>query len=61
MLSPDCVVDGGIRLVDKSKNNKSGLVEVCVDQEWIPVCDDYWTDVEANVACRQLGYLGFGK
>ena len=25
---------------------------------WGVICDDYWTDVEADVACRQLGFVG---
>ena len=34
---------------------------MCQNGEWRSVCDDYWTDVEANVACRQLGFLGYGE
>ena len=48
-----------IRIV--GDNNKSGLIQVLTkDGQWIPVCDDYWTDNDANVACKQLGYFGFG-
>ena len=49
----------GIRLVD-GPNAKSGLVEV-MRSEWRSVCDDYWTEEDANVVCRQLGFLGFGE
>jgi len=34
-------------------NNRNG--------DFGPVCDHGWTDVEATVVCRQLGYLGGGK
>ena len=49
----------GIRLVNGS--NTSGLVEVLHDCEWRSVCDDYWTNDDADVACRQLGFLPYGK
>ena len=38
----------------------SGLLEVRRNGEWGSVCDDYWTDRDADVACRQLGHLGYG-
>ena len=41
--------------------DESGLIEVYHDGEWRSVCDDYWTDEDANVACRQLGFLGYGE
>ncbi|CAI8042373.1 Dendrite extension defective protein 1, partial [Geodia barretti] len=48
----------GIRLVHG--NETSGLVEVLHNCEWRSVCDDYWTDEDAKVACRQLGLLPYG-
>lgn len=35
---------------------KAGLVEVFLNQSWIPVADDNWTLEDASVVCRQLGY-----
>jgi hypothetical protein len=52
-----------IRLVDQEsglETVKSGLVEVLWGSEWRSVCDDYWIYDDANVVCRQLGFLGFG-
>ena len=33
-----------------------GRLEIRYEGQWGTVCDDYWTDVEADVACRALGY-----
>ena len=51
---------GSIRLRSGS-TSMNGRVEVCMNEQWGTVCDNYWETVDANVACRQLGYSGSGK
>ena len=43
-----------LRLVDGYQ--WSGRLEVRVNGEWRGVCDDEWDTLDAQVACRQLGY-----
>uniref|UniRef100_A0A8C4Q6Q1 Serine protease 12 n=1 Tax=Eptatretus burgeri TaxID=7764 RepID=A0A8C4Q6Q1_EPTBU len=46
-----------LRLVD-GDSEREGRIEVRIDGEWGSVCDDGWSDRDATVACRQLGFLG---
>lgn len=52
--------NGELRL-EGGSNAYEGRVEVCRNQAWGTVCDNGWTNVDATVACRHLGYSGFRK
>ena len=61
---PPACEDGDVRLSEGS-HYREGRVEVCRNQQWGRVCDDYWDDYwderDSAVVCRQLGFSGEGE
>ena len=56
-----CTQEGDIRLRGGTANISSGRVEICNNNIWGTVCDDSWDNVDAQVACRQMGFSTTGK
>ena len=54
----DCV-NGHVRLRDGA-NEMEGRVEVCLDGVWGSICDNKWSDPDASVVCKQLGFSTIG-
>ena len=47
--------DGDLRLVDGASTSE-GRVEVCFNNTFGAVCDDFWDRQDALVVCMQLGF-----
>lgn len=56
--------DGQLRLAGGTasvEGRADGRVEICIGETWGTICDDMWSDIDAQVACRSLGYSYMGK
>ena len=52
-IATSCI-QGEVRL--QGGTATQGRVEICNNNIWGTVCDDFWGSVDARVVCRQLGY-----
>ena len=55
---PGCT-DGEV-MVSDGNSDLEGTVKVCVNEGFKTVCDDGWSNQDAAVLCRQLGYSALG-
>lgn len=60
LLSAPCI-DGDVQLVGDHRYDHFGRVEVCVNGDWGKVCNDSWTNHDASVVCRDLGFSPYGN
>lgn len=52
---------GALRLVPNQQFPNKGRIEIYGNHsQWGTICDDYWTDEAATVACKQLGLGNVG-
>ena len=52
--------EGAIRLQRSSSSLLRGSIEICLNDVWGSICGNSWDNVDAGVACRQLGFPSTG-
>ena len=52
--------DGDVRLVGGSVMTEGGI-EVCINNSYGGICDDFWDKQDATVACIQFGFTNGKK
>lgn len=58
-ITESCSTFGKLRLSGGS-NATEGRVEICDGAVWGTVCDNSWDSNNAQVVCRQMGFLADG-
>ena len=53
IVPPSACGNGDVRLRQR-ESEAHGLVEVCIEGAWAPVCSRGWDEADATVVCRQL-------
>ena len=55
--------DGNVVLINgttPSVGQNEGRVEICFNNTYGTVCDDFWNEQAASVACRSIGRTNIG-
>ena len=59
-MSITCITactNGDIRLMNGTEPSmREGRVEICYNNVYGSICDDFWDIVDASVVCRWLGF-----
>lgn len=63
LQNPDALNESMLPVYDLIKDQVSrGIVEVCINQSYNTiVMDSFWSDEDASVICKQLGFSQFGE
>ena len=57
LLSITACTNGDIRLMNGTEPSvREGRVEICYNNAYGSICDDFWDITDADVVCRQLGF-----
>ncbi|RDD42227.1 Deleted in malignant brain tumors 1 protein [Trichoplax sp. H2] len=54
----ETALENALRLV-RGSNNRTGRLEIFHNKRWGAICDDGFNDINAHVACKQLGFVSF--